>query len=121
LQRVVQPLFRDIALHDAGEERGHGVSGEQKTDGGRNEKERQNVLQFAADVAPVKWALVMIPMERVESFMQEPLNEPFPCRKAAVQNIAVKEVLDERPGHATRRKENHRRPWMRCRKRDNQH
>src|SRR5580704_4585691 len=43
MQRVVQPLFRDIALHDPGEQHGRGVSRKQKADGSRNKKQRQNV------------------------------------------------------------------------------
>src|ERR1700723_86765 len=61
MQGVVQPLFRDVALHNAGEHHGRGVNGKQKAGWGRNEKERQNVLQFAANVAAIKGALVMIP------------------------------------------------------------
>ena len=38
MQRVVQPLFADVALYDPSEHEGHAIDGKQKADGCCNEK-----------------------------------------------------------------------------------
>src|SRR5258708_639128 len=72
VQRVVQPFFARVALYDTSEHDGRGIDWKQKADGRRNKKQRQNVLQFTADVPSIKWPHVMIPMERIEPLVQEP-------------------------------------------------
>src|SRR5258708_28666299 len=77
VQRVVQPFFSDIALHNAGEHDRRGINREEKAYRGRNKKQRQNIFQFTANVTAIKRSLVMIPMERIEPLMQEPPDESF--------------------------------------------
>jgi hypothetical protein len=121
MQRIVQPLFANVALYDTGEYDRRGIDGKQKADRHRNEKQRQNVLQLTADVASIEWPLVMIPVERIESLMQKPADDAFARRKTAMQNLAVEEIFDERPGRATCREESYHCPGVRCRKRDSHH
>jgi hypothetical protein len=63
----------------------------------------------------------MIPVERIEPLMQKPADDASAWRKTAMQDIAVEEVFDERPGRATCREESCRCPSVRCQKRDSQH
>src|SRR4029077_11934046 len=64
MQRVVQPLFADVALYHTGEYDRCGIDGKQKADRHCNEKQRQNVFQLTADVPSIEWPHVMIPVER---------------------------------------------------------
>jgi hypothetical protein len=121
MQRVVQPLFADVALYHTSQYDGRGIDGKQKADGSGNEKQRQNVLQFAADVTSIEWPLVMIPVEGIEPLMQKPADDAFAWRKTAMQHLAVEEVFDESPGRATYREESYCCPSVRCRKCDRQH
>ena len=121
MQSVVQPLFADVALYDTGEYDGRGIDGKQKADGRGNEKQRKNVVKLAADVHSIERPQVMIPVERIEPLMQKPADDASAWRKTAMQNIAVEEIFDERPGRATCQEENCRCPSVRCRKRDSQH
>src|SRR5882762_10331704 len=102
VQRVVQPFFVDVALDDAGEQDGRGVDRKQKAGRRSDKKQRQNVLQFAADVHSVEWAHVMIPVEWIEPLMKKTPDDAFTWGKTAVQNIAVVDIFDESPCHATR-------------------
>jgi len=121
VQRVVQPFFADVALHNTCKHDGRGVNRKQKTDRGCDEKQRKYVPQFTADVPSIERPHMVIPVERIEPLMQEPPDDAFARRKAAVQDIAVETIFDESPGQATCRKESCSGPWVRCRKRDNQH
>src|SRR5260370_19991435 len=121
MQRVVQPLFADVALYDAGEYDGRGIDGKQKANGCGNEKQRQNVLELAADMHSIERPHVMFPMERIESLMEKPPDDPFAGRKTPVQDIAMEEIFDESPGRATCREESYCCPSVRCRKRDSDH
>src|SRR6266853_746715 len=62
MQRVMQPLFADVALYDTGEYDGRGIDGKQKADGRCNEKQRQNVFKLAADVPSIGRPHVMLPV-----------------------------------------------------------
>src|SRR5258708_20072472 len=77
MQRVVQPLFADVALYHTGEYGLRAVDGKQKTDRSRNEKQRQNVLQLTADVVSVEWVLVMVPVERIDPIIHKPAHNAF--------------------------------------------
>src|ERR1700730_5664512 len=121
MQRIVEPLFADVALYDTSEYDGRGIDGKQEGDGRGNEKQRQNVLQLTTDVPSIEWPFVMFPVERIEPLMQKPADDASAWRKTAMQNIAVEEIFDERPGRTTCREESYRRPSVRCRKRDSQH
>src|SRR5260370_32005336 len=121
MQRIVQPLFADVALYDTGEHDGRGIDGKQKADGRCNENQRQNVLQLPANVLSIEWPHVMIPVEGIKPLMEKPPDDAFAWRKTAVQNIAVEEIFDESPGRATRREESCCGPCMCCRQRDGQH
>src|ERR1700693_5413101 len=120
MQRIVQPLFADVAQYDAGKHDGQGIDGKQKADGRGHEKQRQNVLQLTADVTSIEGPLVMIPVERIKPLMQKPADHAFAWRKTAVQNIAVEEIFHERPCRATCREESCCGPSVLCRKRDSQ-
>src|SRR6266849_3913633 len=63
----------------------------------------------------------MIPVERIEPLMEKPADDASAGRKTAMQNTAVEEIFDERPGRATRREKSYCCPSVRCRKRDRQH
>src|ERR1700730_5552955 len=104
MQRIVQPLFANVALHDTDEHDRHGIDGKQKADGRCHEKQRQNVLELTADVPSIEWPYTMNPMERIEPLMHKP-PDAFARRKTAVQNIALEEIFDKSPDRATRREE----------------
>src|ERR1700724_1976522 len=105
MQRIVQPLFATVALHDTDEHDRHGIDRKQKADGRCHEKQRQNVLELTADVPSIEWPYMMIPMERIEPLMQKPPDDAFVWRTTAVQNIALEEIFDKCPDRATRREE----------------
>ena len=71
MQEIVSPLFNHVALHDTRQQRGKRVCGKQTTEQRRRDKQRQNIFQFAADVPAVKRPLMVFPVKRVESFVQE--------------------------------------------------
>src|ERR1700730_10532792 len=121
MQRVVQPFFGDIALYDAGEQDGRGVKRKEKTSRGSEKKQRQNIFQLTADVPAVEWPHVMIRVKRIQAFVQEPADQAFAGWEAAVKDIAVEEIFDESPSHATCCKERYGGPGVVCRKRDNRH
>ena len=52
--------------------------------------------------------------------MQKTPDQTFAGWEAAVKDIAVEEIFDESPGHATRGEERQGRPGVLCRKRENQ-
>src|SRR5258708_39942602 len=120
MQGVVQPLFGDVSLYDAGEQDGRGANREEKTGRGGEKKQRQNIFQLAADVLPIEWPHVMIRVKRVKSLVQETPDQAFAGWETAVKDIAVEEVFDESPGHATRCEERQGGPGVLCRKRDEQ-
>src|SRR5258708_9311420 len=64
---------------------------------------------------------VMSPVERIEALVQKPADDASAWRKTAMQNIAVEEIFDERPGRATCREESYCCPSVRSRKRDSEH
>src|SRR5260370_25191958 len=121
MQRIVQPLFANVALYDPGEHDGRGIDGKQKTDGRCNHKQRQNVLHLTADVPSIEWVHVMIPMERIEPLMQKAPDDACAWRKTTMQDIAVEKIFDESPDRATSREESYRYPSVRCQKRDSHH
>src|SRR6266446_1831529 len=121
MQRIVQPLFADVALYDTGEYDGRGIDGKQKADGHCNEEQRQNVFKLAADMHSIERPHVMFPVERIEPLVQKPADDASAWRKTAMQNIAVEEIFDERPGRATCREGSYCCPSVRSRKRDSEH
>ena len=114
VQRVVQPFFADIALYNPGEQDGQRVNRKEEADRDGDEKQRQNVFQFTADVPAVEWPHVMIPVERVEPLMKKFPDDAIAGGEATVQDVAMEEVLDESPDHAARREESHGGPGVRC-------
>jgi len=59
MQEIMEPLFTDIALDDSRKQGGQGIYGEQETQGRGHRKERQDILQLAADVPAVKGSLMV--------------------------------------------------------------
>ncbi len=66
VQKIVQPLFSNIALHHACKQSREGVHGKQKTEWRGDEKQRQDILQLTTDVPAVKRSLMVFPMKRVK-------------------------------------------------------
>ncbi len=56
---VVDPLFSDIKLHDAGQQHGSRVNRKQKAYGNRNNKDRHQVFQPSINMRAVKRPLVV--------------------------------------------------------------
>src|SRR5260370_42392138 len=54
MQEIVSPLFADIALHETRQQARQGVNGKQETQRRGDHKERQDILQLAADLPAVK-------------------------------------------------------------------
>ena len=121
VQRVVHPLFGDIALHGACEQPGSDVDGKKKTDWPRDEEQRKKILQFTANVISAEWPQVMIPVQRVESLMQEPPNHALSKGKPTVQNIAMEKVFDEGPDNATHGEKCNGGPGVLCGKSESKH
>src|SRR6267378_3517967 len=63
---VVDPLFSDIKLHDAGQQHGSRVKRKQKAYGNRNNKDRHQVFQTTIDMRAVKRPLVVSKVSRVK-------------------------------------------------------
>src|SRR5258708_19806861 len=101
MQGVVQPLFGDVALYDAGEQDGRGANREEKTGRGGEKKQRQNIFQLAADVPSVEWPHVMIRVKRVKSLVQETPEQAFAGWETAVQTLPVADYFDEPPDPTT--------------------
>src|SRR5260370_38537149 len=97
MQEIVEPLFADIALHNARKEGGQGIYGEQETQGSGHGKERQDIPQLTTDVPAVKRSLMVFPMKRVESFVKKAANQAFAGRKAAVEDVAMQEIFYQPP------------------------
>jgi hypothetical protein len=74
MQEIMEPLFTDIALHDTGKQGGESEHGKKKAEGRGHGKERQDILQFTADVPAVEGPLMMFPMKRVEPFVKKAAN-----------------------------------------------
>ena len=71
MQSVVQPLFGDITFDDACKQYGHGVNGKESTDRPCEEKQRQNVLPFPADMFSIERPQGMIPVKGIGPYLQE--------------------------------------------------
>jgi hypothetical protein len=90
MQVIVEPLFADVALHDARKQGGQSIHGEQETQGCGHGKERQNILQLATDVPAVKRSLMVFPMKRVEALVKKAANQALTRGKTAVEDITMK-------------------------------
>ena len=112
MQEIVEPLFANIALHDAREEGGECVDGKEETEGRGDKKKRQDVLELAADMPAVKRPLMVFPMKRVEPLVKEAANQAFARRKAAVEDVTMKEILHQAPHRDARQVEKHPGPWV---------
>src|SRR2546429_4394227 len=97
MQEIVEPLFADIALHDSRKQCGQGVYGGQETQGHGHGKKRQDILQFTTDVPAVKRSLMVFPMKRVEPLVKKAANQAFAGRKAAVEDVTMKEIFHQAP------------------------
>jgi len=97
MQEIVEPLFADIALHNARKQGGQGIYGEQKTQGRRHCKERQDIPQLTTNMPAVKRSLMVFPMKRVESLVKKAANEAFAERKAPVEDVTMKEIFHQAP------------------------
>jgi hypothetical protein len=94
MQEVVGPLFSDVALHDTRKQGWEGVHGKQKTARRGHQKERQDILQLAADVPAVKRSLMVFPVKRVEPLVKKSANDALARRKAAVEYVTMKQIFD---------------------------
>jgi hypothetical protein len=97
MQEVVEPFFADIALHDTRKQGGQSIYGEQETQGRGHGKERQDIPQLTTDVPAVKRSLMVFPMKRVESLVKKAANQAFAGRKAAVEDVTMKEIFHQAP------------------------
>jgi len=97
MQKIVEPLFADIALHNARKQGGQGIYGEQKTQGRRHCKERQDIPQLPTNMPAVKRSLMVFPMKRVESLVKKAAKEAFAGRKAPVEDVTMKEIFHQAP------------------------
>src|SRR5258708_35049062 len=112
MQEIVCPLLPDIALNDTRKQGGQGVYGKQETQRCGYEKERQDILQLAADVPTIKRPLMVFPMKRVEPLVKKATNQALARGKAAVEDVAMKEIFHQGPNRNTRQVENQPDPWM---------
>jgi len=97
MQEIVCPLLPDIALNDTRKQGGQGVYGKKETEGRGHEKERQDILQLAADMPTVKRPLMVFPMKRVEPLVKKASNQALAWRKAAVEDVTMKEIFHQTP------------------------
>ena len=77
----------DEQKHNARKQGGQGIYREQKTQGRRHCKERQDIPQLTTNIPAVKRSLMVFPMKRVESLVKKAANQAFAGRKAAVKKI----------------------------------
>ena len=97
MQEIMCPLLTDIALNDTRKQGGQGVYGKQETQRCGHEKERQDILQLAADVPAVKGSLMVFPMKRVEPLVKKATNQALAWGKAAVEDVTMKEIFHQGP------------------------
>jgi len=97
MQEIVYPLLADVALNDTRKQGGQGINGKKETEGRGHEKERQDILQLTADVPTVKGSLVVFPMKRVEPLVKKATNQALAWGKAAVEDVAMKEIFHQAP------------------------
>jgi hypothetical protein len=97
MQEIVEPLFADIALHDTRKQGGQGIYGEQETQGRGHGKERQDILQLTTDMPAVKRSLMVFPMKWVEPLVKKAANQALTMRKAAVEDVTMKEIFHQAP------------------------
>ena len=114
VQEIVQPLFSNIALHNACKQSREGVHGKQETEWRGYEKEGQDIFELTANMPAVKRSLMVFPVKRVEPLVKKSANDALARRKAAVEDIAMKSVFDQSPHWNSRQVENHSDPWMRA-------
>src|SRR5713226_408646 len=107
MHEIVEPLFADVALHDTRKQDGQCMRGEQETQGRGHCKERQDILQLTTDVPAVKRSLMVFPMKRVEPLMEKAANQAFAWRKAAVEDVTMKEIFHQTPHRDARQIETH--------------
>src|SRR5713226_4598883 len=123
MHEIVEPLFADVALHDTRKQDGQCMRGEQETQGRGHCKERQDILQLATDVPAVKGSLMVFPMKGVEPLMEKAANQAFAWRKAAVEDVPMKEIFHQAPYRDARQIESHpgpRVPAMQAKQRHDQ-
>jgi len=94
MQEIVGPLFSDITLHDTCKQGWEGVHGKQETEGRGYEKERQYIFQLATNMQAVKRSLMVFPVKWVEPLVKKSANDALARRKAAVEYVTMKEILD---------------------------
>jgi hypothetical protein len=94
MQEIVGPLFSDITLHHTRKQGWEGVHRKQETEGRGYEKEGQDIFEFTTNMPAVKRSLMVFPVKRVEPLVKKPANDAFARRKAAVEYVTMKEILD---------------------------
>jgi len=94
MQEIVGPLFSDITLHDTRKQGWEGVHGKQETERRGYEKERQYIFQLATNMQAVKRSLMVFPVKWVEPLVKKSANDALARRKAAVEYVTMKEILD---------------------------
>jgi len=97
MQEIMEPLFTDIALHDTAKQGGESVHRKQETERCSHKEERQDILQLTANVPTVKGSFMVFPMKRVEPLVKKAANQALTRRKAAVENVTMKEILHQAP------------------------
>src|SRR5215469_12370804 len=63
-------------------------------------------------MAAIERPLVMIPMQWIQAFVEEPANQTLPRKKAAMKHIPVKQVLHQGSSEAADDVESHSEPWI---------
>src|SRR3989440_4573544 len=71
VQEIVQPLFSNIALHNACKQSREGVHGKQETEWRGYEKDGQDIFELTANMPAVKRSLMVFPVKRVEPLVKK--------------------------------------------------
>jgi len=97
MQEIVEPLFPDIALNDTRKQGRESINRKEEAEGRGHCEERQDILQFTADVPAVKRPFMVLPMKRVKALMKKAANQALTWRKAPVEDVTMKEIFHEAP------------------------
>jgi hypothetical protein len=97
MQKIMQPLFADIAFDDTCKEGRECVRGKEEAARRGHKKERQDILQFTADVPAVKRPFMVFPVKRVEPLMKKAANQALTGRKTAMEDVTMEEIFHETP------------------------
>jgi len=107
VHRVVDPLLDHVALQERRHEDRRGRQRRQEAEAAQQQRERQRVEE-AVDVETVPRPAVVVAVHRVEEAVQRVPQPTRPVGEAAVQHVAVDEVLDPGPEHDAQQHERER-------------